>query len=111
MLFRDVSSLLIIFVLTMPQPLRRGTALASESRHAIPSSTKSRTAVIKAERWQKEPFAALICAAGAVVWLQGSQSLDPSDGRPAPPTGALHSRLDTSSVVFSAGCSADHVID
>lgn len=25
MLFRDVPSLLIIFVLTMPQPLRRGT--------------------------------------------------------------------------------------
>lgn len=55
MLFRDVPSLLIIFVLTMPQPLRRGTVLASESRQALPCQplTKSLSAVIKAERWQR----------------------------------------------------------
>lgn len=35
MLFRDVPSLLIIFVLTMPQPLRRGAALVSTSRHTL----------------------------------------------------------------------------
>lgn len=58
MLFRDVPSLLIIFVLTMPQPLRRGTVLASQSRQALPCQpppplTKSLSAVIKAERWQR----------------------------------------------------------
>lgn len=33
MLFRDVPSLLIIFVLTMPQPLRKGTVTLSASWH------------------------------------------------------------------------------
>lgn len=35
MLFRDVPSLLIIFVLTMPQPLRKGTACKATSWHDI----------------------------------------------------------------------------
>lgn len=35
MLFRDVPSLLIIFVLTMPQPLRKGTAFKATSRHDV----------------------------------------------------------------------------
>lgn len=33
LLFRDVPSLLIIFVLTMPQPLRKGTAFKATSGH------------------------------------------------------------------------------
>lgn len=68
MLFRDVPSLLIIFVLTMPQPLRKGTAFKATSWHDMRgrrvgwgslSGFFTRTAhlsvVIKAECW-KETF-------------------------------------------------------
>lgn len=41
MLFRDVPSLLIIFVLTMPQPLRRGTAPASSTSRPHLSTPKN----------------------------------------------------------------------
>lgn len=100
MLFRDVPSLLIIFVLTMPQPLRKGTTPASASRGykrargcqgGCLTGTAPLSVVIRPECWEE----ALIFAPVAIVWLLGPERSSLGDGRAAPPSFALHLKLVT----------------
>lgn len=98
MLFRDVPSLLIIFVLTMPQPLRKGTVPMSASHDTTREEGVSQGPLHKDSpiigcnqglSARKERFTSLIYTAIAVIWLWGSERLDPGDGRAAPPSRAL----------------------